>query len=90
MQEKLYQYRDLNTGEVVYEEYAEEYVLDRLGITIIPKGTGGSLTVEQLENIQETIEWFFSGGNWIREESKNSEQMDIFKLINEECGLEYV
>lgn len=27
------------------------------------------MTLEQLENIQETIDWFFSG-NWIKEEVK--------------------
>lgn len=67
--EKKYQYREIRTNEVVEDFMAEEYVLERLGITIEPKGKNGEMTVEQLENIQETVEWFFSG-NWIKEEVK--------------------
>lgn len=66
---KKYQYREITTGEIVEDFMAEEYVLKRLGITIEPKGKNGEITLEQLENIQETVEWFFSG-NWIKEEVK--------------------
>ena len=62
-------YRNITTDEVVYKEEAENYVLDRLGIIVTPKGQNGEMTLEQLENIQETVEWFFSG-NWIKEEVK--------------------
>lgn len=65
--EKKYQYKERLTGEIVEDFMAEDYVLNRLGITITPKGKNGEVTLEQLENIQETVEWFFSG-NWIKEE----------------------
>ena len=67
--EEKYQYREITTGETVEDFMAEEYVLDRLGITITPKGKNGEMTTEQLDNIQETVEWFFSG-NWIKEKVK--------------------
>lgn len=62
-----YQYRDLKTNEIVEDYMAEDYVLNRLGITVTPKGNNGTMTLEQLDNIRETVEWFFSG-NWIKEE----------------------
>lgn len=67
--EKKYQYREIRTGKIVEDFMAESYALDKLGITITPKGVYGTYTPEQLENIQETVEWFFSG-NWIKEEVK--------------------
>lgn len=76
-------YRSKKTNEIVYKEDAEEYVLDRLGIAITPKGNNGEMTQEQIENIEETIEWFFSG-NWYEDEIQEDEG-DIFELINEEC-----
>ena len=82
-------YRNITTDEVVYKEDAEEYVLNRLGITVTPKGKNGEMTVEQLENIEGTVEWFFSG-NWIEEEIKEVEEPSVFELINEECELENV
>ena len=82
-------YRNITTDEVVYEEDKEEYVLDRLGITVTPKGKNGEMTVEQLENIESTIEWFFSG-NWVEEEIEEVEEPSVFELINEECELEDV
>ena len=67
--EKKYQYREIRTNEVVEDFMTEDYVLERLGITIEPKGKNGEMTLEQLENIEQTVEWFFSG-NWIKEEVK--------------------
>lgn len=67
--EKKYQYVERNTGEIVEDFMAEDYVLNRLGITVIPKGKHGEMTQEQIENIEQTVEWFFSG-NWIKEEVK--------------------
>lgn len=67
--EEKYQYREITTGEIVEDFMAEDYVLKRLGITVEPMGNNGEMTLEQLENIQETVEWFFSG-NWIKEEIK--------------------
>nr|DAI65622.1 MAG TPA: hypothetical protein [Caudoviricetes sp.] len=57
-------YRNMTTNEIVEEADAEEYVLNRLGITVTPKGKNGEMTQEQIENIQETVSWFFSG-NWV-------------------------
>lgn len=65
--ERKYQYKNIKTNEVVEDFMAEEYVLNELGITIEPKGKNGEMTTQQLENIEETIDWFFSG-NWIKEE----------------------
>ena len=61
-------YRHIHSNEVVFEEDAEAYVLDQLGITITPKGENGEMTKEQIENIGSTVEWYFSG-NWIEEEN---------------------
>lgn len=80
-------YRNMKTDEIVYKEEAENYALDRLGIIVIPKGTNGTFTSEQIENIQETVDWYFSG-NWYEEEIKEVEEPSIFELINEECELE--
>lgn len=82
-------YRNITTDEVVYKEEAKEYVLNRLGITVVPKGQNGEMTMEQLENIEETVNWFFSG-NWIEEEIKEVEEPSVFELIKEECELEDV
>ena len=68
MKMKEYQYTN-NEGEVVHQDEAEGYVLDKLGITIIPKGKNGKMTEEQIEYISETVEWYFSG-NWVKEEIK--------------------
>lgn len=80
-------YRNIKTDEIVYKEDAENYALNRLGITVTPKGENGEMTFEQLENIESTIDWYFSG-NWIKEEIEGTEEIDIFELINEECELE--
>lgn len=69
-------YRNMTTDEVVYKEDAEKYVLDRLGITVTPKGKNGEMTVEQIENIESTIEWFFSG-NWIEEDIYDEDIPDL-------------
>lgn len=82
-------YRNITTDEVVYEEEAEEYALNELGITITPKGINGEMTEKQKENIRETVEWFFSG-NWVEEKIKEVEEPTVFELINEECELEDV
>ncbi len=66
---KKYEYKNIKTGEIVEDFMAEDYVLEKLGITIEPKGKNGEMTQEQIENIEETVEWFFSG-NWIKEEVK--------------------
>lgn len=65
-------YRNMKTNEIVLEEDAEDFVLDELGLTVTPKGINGEYTSEQIENIQETVEWFFSG-NWIKEEEERND-----------------
>lgn len=73
--ENKYQYREIKTGKIVEDFMAEDYALTELGLkengrtVIIPRGKNGEITLEQLENIQQTVEWFFSG-NWIKEEVK--------------------
>ena len=69
-------YRNITTDEVVYKEEAEEYVLNELGLTVTPKGKNGEMTQLQLENIQETINWFFSG-NWIEEDIYDEDVPDL-------------
>lgn len=61
---KIKFYKNITNNKIVYEDEAEEYVLDQLGITVTPKGKNGEMTLMQIENIQETVEWYFSG-NWI-------------------------
>ena len=77
-------YKNLKTNEEVEDFMAENYVLNKLGITIVPKGENGTMTEEQLDNIHETVEWYFSG-NWIKEKVKKDEVGNIFELIAEEC-----
>lgn len=61
---KIKFYKNITNNKIVYEDEAEEYVLDQLGITVTPKGKNGEMTLMQIENIQETVECYFSG-NWI-------------------------
>ena len=69
-------YRNITTDEVVYKEEAEEYVLRKLGLTVTPLGKNGEMTQLQLENIEETINWFFSG-NWIEEDIYDEDVSDL-------------
>ena len=86
-------YRNKTTDEVVYEEDAEYYALTQLGLmengklVIIPRGKNGEMTLEQLDNIKGTVEYFFSG-NWIEENIREVEESNVFELIKEECELE--
>lgn len=66
-------YRHMTRNEFVFEEDAEEYVLDTLGIKIEPKGKNGEYTTEQLDFIDTTIEWFFSG-EWYEDELIEDEE----------------
>lgn len=65
--EEKYQYKNTKTNEIVEDFMAEDYVIDRLGLVIMPKGENETLTLEQQDFIDSTVEWFFSG-NWIKEE----------------------
>lgn len=61
---KLKYYKHIHTNEIVYEDEAELYALEKLGVTVTAKD--GLLTDEQKEFIKSTTEWYFSG-NWIQE-----------------------
>lgn len=65
--EEKYQYKNIKTNEIVEDFMAEDYVINRLGLVIMPKGENETLTLEQQDFIDSTVEWFFSG-NWIKEE----------------------
>lgn len=72
----MYQYINIKTDEVVEDFMAEEYVLDKLGITVTPKGKNGEMTLEQVENIEQTVEWYFSG-NWVKEKVEDDDIPDL-------------
>lgn len=61
------QYRNIKTKEIVYKEEAQNYIENKLGIKIEPKGVGSTYTLEQIEYLQAVEEWYFSD-NWILEE----------------------
>ena len=73
--EKKYVYKQFGTNKEVEDFMAEDYALTELGLmsngklVIVPRGNNGEYTLEQINNIKETVEWFFSG-NWIKEEVK--------------------
>ena len=73
---KYYQYRELSTNEIVVEDDLKDYALDKLGITMTPKGKNGELTLEQTEFIEEFVNWYFSG-NWIKEEIEDEDIPDL-------------
>ncbi len=73
--EKNFIYKNIKTNEEVENFMAEDYVLNKLGITVTPKGPNGTMTTEQLENIEETVNWFFSG-NWVKEEIENEDELE--------------
>lgn len=57
-------YKHIHNREIVYEDEAELYALEKLGVTVTAEN--GFLTDEQKEFIKQTTEWYFSG-NWIQE-----------------------
>ena len=61
---KLKYYKHIHTNEIVYEDEAELYALEKLGVTVTAKD--GLLTDEQKEFIKSTTDWYFSD-NWIME-----------------------
>ena len=82
-------YKNIKTNEEVEDFIAKDYALEKLGLqendklVIIPRGKNGEYTKEQLENIEQTVEWFFSG-NWIKEEVEyfddDEDNSDLEKL----------
>ena len=61
---KVKNYKNIHTGEIVADEDAEIYALEKLGVTVTAED--GILTLEQREFIDATKEWYFSG-DWIIE-----------------------
>lgn len=61
---KIKYYKHIHTNEIVYEDDAELYALEHLGVTVI--ADNGILTDEQKEFIKSTTDWYFSD-NWIIE-----------------------
>lgn len=78
-------YKNITTDEVVYKEDAEDYVLDKLGIEIKAKGKNGEMTEEQIEFIESTVDWYFSG-NWIEENIKEVDEDDDIPDLEYEIG----
>ena len=66
-------YKSYDNKEVVFEEDAEAYALESLGIKITPKGKGGTLTQEQIDFIGEFVDWFYSGNWFIEEEDEEDD-----------------
>lgn len=82
-------YRNITTNEIVLEEDAKEYALTELGLmnngklVIVPRGNNGEYTIEQINNIQETVEWFYSG-NWIEEYIKEQEYEEDYYAVKDD------
>lgn len=51
-------------SEIVYDEEALYYILEKLGLEIKPVGKNGEETLEQTEFKEMLVEWYFSG-NWV-------------------------
>lgn len=69
-------YESFNANEKVYEDEWQDYVFDKLGLKIEPKGKYGELTQEQTQVILDTIDWYFSG-NWVlRTEREDNDNED--------------
>lgn len=69
-------WRKIGTKEVVFEEDAEEYVFDQLGIEMDFKGKNGTYTLEQEEAKLAIIEWYFSG-DWILEDREYNDYEEV-------------
>ena len=61
---KVKNYKNIHTGEIVADEDAEIYALEKLGVTVTAED--GILTLEQREFMNATKDWYFSG-DWIIE-----------------------
>ena len=49
------------TNELVFEEDAESYALDHLGLKIKPVGANATYTQDQIDFLGEFTSWYFSG-----------------------------
>ncbi len=70
--DKKYQYREISTNETVEDFMAIAYVCGKLGLKIEPQENNKKLSQDQVEFLNETVDWYFSG-NWIKEEIKDDE-----------------
>lgn len=53
-------YRNVSTKEIVFEEDALDYALDKLGIKKVePLGKNGEYTLEQTEFFSEVTDFYF-------------------------------
>jgi hypothetical protein len=71
-------YKHFKTNEIVFEEDAQEFVLDQLGMPMKPLDKHGTLTQLQVDFIGEfmgdIIEWFFS--DWVKDKVKDETEID--------------
>ena len=77
---KNQEYRNIITNETVNKEDAEEYMLEKLGLSIEAKGNNGEMTSEQVEFLTTFEEWYFSD-NWILEEIEDEDKTDLEKAL---------
>lgn len=64
-------YKHIRKDIKVYEDEAQDYAMEQLGIIIKPLDTGSTYTLEQMEFLTEFTEWYFSG-NWFKDEEKEA------------------
>ena len=58
------EYENIHTKEIVIEEDAINYVKEKLGIKLEPVGQFGTYTAEQIECVDNIVEWYFSDA-WV-------------------------
>lgn len=82
----LYYYNS-KTNDRVYEADWDSYVLEKLGIKdkgkllIKPKGTGDTLTLDQLDWLKETVSWYFSDGDWSLEDEDDNPDPEYWQVM---------
>ena len=64
------EYENIQTKEIVLEKDASRYVKEKLGIKLEPVGRFGTYTTEQIECIDNIVEWYFSDV-WVKKKTKN-------------------
>ena len=79
-----------------YKDNAKEYALTQLGLiandelVIIPRGQKGEYTTEQLDFIDTTVEWFFSG-EWYEDELiEDEEEPDYYDVKSDMMYEDYI
>jgi len=64
-------YRHMKKNLKVYEDEAQDYAFEKLGISIKPMDKDGNYTQEQIDFMSEFTDWYFSG-NWFEDEEKEA------------------